>query len=322
MKRFFANLIVLIIACAAIFAIGWVQFLVKPGFCGIMISKTGGIYQQVLVPGKFVWRWEKLLPTNVQILQFKTDLREIEKVFASENTNNDYSIKFTITLQSSPEDILKLVSDSKIKNQDDLDKLYDFASSLIAQEAAKQILDDKIGFGKDTKDLSFHEISTIQNKFSEEFKNISIIRVECTEMNIQTNHSFGGDSMEKRLYCIRGAVCPQNTPESIRDLVGELCSELFTKNKILDKDIVNIQFTITPDLNALNPASALRTSPKLASYDVSHIPLFCSQEPVIQGMLDRVIRVMVTVYLPEGSEIQPIYLGEAQNLRPDLHEVR
>ena len=88
------------------------------------------------------------------------------------------------------------------------------------------------------------------------------------------------------------------------------------KNNLQAQDIVNIQYTVTSDLTALNPATALRKSD--IGIDVSHVPLFCSQEPEIEGMLKKVIRVMITVYMKEGSSPVNIYTGGAEVLRPDI----
>lgn len=119
-----------------------------------------------------------------------------------------------------------------------------------------------------------------------------------------------------RIYCIRGAACAENTPESITEKVGEMCRKLFKENGLSSDDLVSIQFTLTPDLDALNPATALRRTD--VGLDTSKVALFCSQEAVIKGMLPKVIRVMITAYMPEGSELHTAYLNGAQALRPDL----
>ena len=120
----------------------------------------------------------------------------------------------------------------------------------------------------------------------------------------------------KRLYSIRGAVCAQNSAEDITEQVGSMCRELFHKNNLTSEDILNIQFSVTPDLDALNPATALRRSD--TALDTSAVPLFCAQEPVMQNMLPRTIRILVSCYMPQGSRPVPVYLGQAKSLRPDL----
>ena len=121
---------------------------------------------------------------------------------------------------------------------------------------------------------------------------------------------------EQRLFSIRGATCAENTAESITKAVGELMSLLFASNGLKAEDLVNIQFTVTSDLDALNPATALRKS--CTGLDISHTALFCSQEAEIKGMLPRVIRVMVTCYMDSSSMPRGAYINGAQVLRPDL----
>ena len=91
---------------------------------------------------------------------------------------------------------------------------------------------------------------------------------------------------------------------------------LFSKNKLSADDIVNIQFTLTPDLDEMNPAMALRKSD--TGIDTSRIPLFTSQEAVIRGMPSKVVRVMVTAYMDASTPTSPAYINGAQVLRPDL----
>ena len=57
--------------------------------------------------------------------------------------------------------------------------------------------------------------------------------------------------MAKILTALRGAVCVENTAESITENVCLMCRELFSRNKIHAEDIVSLQFTITKDITKL-----------------------------------------------------------------------
>ena len=121
---------------------------------------------------------------------------------------------------------------------------------------------------------------------------------------------------EKRLAAFRGAVCVENTAESITENVCLMCRQLFSLNKIQSEDIVSLHFTITDDITVLNPATALRRgNPGL---DVTQVPLFCAQEAKIDGMMPLVIRALLTAYVDEGSERHNVYLNGAEKLRPDF----
>ena len=122
--------------------------------------------------------------------------------------------------------------------------------------------------------------------------------------------------MEKRLAAFRGAVCVENTAESITEQVCNMCRELFTRNAIKAEDIVSLQFTITNDITKLNPATALRRGD--CGLDVTAVPLFCSQEAYIEGGMPLVVRALLTAYVEEGCERHNVYLNGAEKLRPDF----
>jgi len=114
-----------------------------------------------------------------------------------------------------------------------------------------------------------------------------------------------------RLYAVRGAICCENTQESILVQVPRAYREILDRNEIDEADIVSVQFSVTGDLTALNPATALRRAGFASS-----VPLFASAEPFIEGGLPGVVRFLVTYY---GS-VAPshVYLNGAEVLRPDL----
>ena len=119
-----------------------------------------------------------------------------------------------------------------------------------------------------------------------------------------------------RLFGIRGATGAENTKESVIQNVGQMFSQLAKENNLKSEDIVSIQFTITADLNQMNPAAALRRgNPPI---DVSRVPLFCSQEPQIEGSPEKMIRVLITTYLEDDARVVPVYINGGEKLRPDF----
>jgi len=87
--------------------------------------------------------------------------------------------------------------------------------------------------------------------------------------------------------------------------------ELIERNSIQESDIVSILFSVTGDLDAFNPATALRKAGLARS-----VPLMASAEPYVKGGLQRVMRVLVTYY--GASAPIPVYMNGAERLRPDL----
>lgn len=120
----------------------------------------------------------------------------------------------------------------------------------------------------------------------------------------------------ERVFAIRGATGAENTAESIRNNVCEMCLKLFAENGLAQKDFVSIQFTVTDDLDAMNPAAALRKGQD--QFDVSEIPLFCSQEPKVLGSPEKMIRLLVTAYMDENAKPVPVYINGGEKLRPDF----
>jgi len=115
------------------------------------------------------------------------------------------------------------------------------------------------------------------------------------------------------IAAVRGATSvPANTPEAIRDATARLLRELIAANGLEPGRIVSAVFTSTPDLNAEFPARVAR---QLGWHDV---PLLGAQEVAVPGAPSRIVRVLVTLRVPEGATLKPVYLDEAAELRPDL----
>jgi chorismate mutase len=117
-------------------------------------------------------------------------------------------------------------------------------------------------------------------------------------------------------YAVRGAVTVSaNQPQLIQEAVRELIETLLNYNKIEVAQIVDVFFTSTPDLTTLNPAKAIRE----CRPDWQHVPMLCSQEPMMEDTLPLCIRVLIQWESSETIKRRyPVYLGDAKQLRPDL----
>lgn len=114
-----------------------------------------------------------------------------------------------------------------------------------------------------------------------------------------------------RLRAIRGASCVNDTQDDMQEKVSLLYETILKKNKLNESDIVSIQFTLTQDIHAANPAFVLRK----AGW-ASEVPLFCAVEPDIDGAMPFVVRILITAYLSKNAV--PVYLNGAEALRKDL----
>jgi len=116
-----------------------------------------------------------------------------------------------------------------------------------------------------------------------------------------------------KVKAVRGAVgVADNSEKAIHDSAALLLREVLARNRISEGEVISILFSITRDLTRGNPATGVR------ALGFSETPLFCLQEADIEGALPRIIRVLVTYSCESESEPIPIYLGSAQDLRPDL----
>lgn len=119
-----------------------------------------------------------------------------------------------------------------------------------------------------------------------------------------------------RLRAVRGATCvPQNTPEAVEAAMVPLLDQLLANHPGLGPDaVVSMFFTVTPDLTCVSPAKVARLH---LGWDT--VAMMCSQEPVIEGLPERCIRLMIQFYTPLPQKaLRPVYLAEAATLRPDL----
>jgi len=114
---------------------------------------------------------------------------------------------------------------------------------------------------------------------------------------------------------IRGAITvEEDTPEQIHAATRKLLGEIIARNRIQDhSELAALIFTVTEDLVSAFPAEAAR------HLGMNRVPLLSAREVPVPGSLPRVIRILAlwnTSSPPE--DIQHVYLGEAQKLRPDL----
>jgi len=118
--------------------------------------------------------------------------------------------------------------------------------------------------------------------------------------------------IENRLYALRGAAQCMNTAEDICRQISLLYDSLLEKNRLTEDAIVSVIFSQTADLNALNPAAALRQTGRAAE-----LALFAVQEAATIDAFPRVIRVLIHCYLEEGARPCHVYRNGAEVLRPD-----
>ncbi|MEM9542627.1 MAG: chorismate mutase [Cyanobacteria bacterium P01_E01_bin.42] len=113
---------------------------------------------------------------------------------------------------------------------------------------------------------------------------------------------------------IRGATTvTENSVEAIRAAVTELIEMIEKYNRLNPEEIVSATFTATRDIDAIFPAAIARKHPKW-----DKVALLDVQQMHVEGSLERCIRVLIHINTPHlQNEMVHVYLGNAQNLRPD-----
>ncbi len=120
--------------------------------------------------------------------------------------------------------------------------------------------------------------------------------------------------MEWRVRAIRGATtASENSVEAIREAVTELLDELENLNRLDPNHIISATFSVTRDLDAVFPAAIARERPNW-----ENVPLLDVQQMHVVGSLERCIRFLIHINLPEPfTAVHHPYLRHAKSLRPD-----
>jgi len=116
----------------------------------------------------------------------------------------------------------------------------------------------------------------------------------------------------KKIFGLRGATRSLNTQDDITYQATVLYDDLLRENELAEADLISVVFSVTSDLDAKNPASALRQEGRAGD-----TALFVVQEALFKGSLERVIRVLIHCYLDASRKPVHVYRNGAEILRPD-----
>jgi hypothetical protein len=136
MKAFLVILVILVILAGVVFYFGWMQIQLPAEHYAVVFTKTGGYDQEVIRPGEFSWRWERLVPTNMTLYKFDLHPRSQEISFQGslpsaelyssilpENPDFSYRGVVNVTFAVAPESLPALVAGEKLL-PDQLDDFY------------------------------------------------------------------------------------------------------------------------------------------------------------------------------------------------------
>jgi hypothetical protein len=142
MKAFLIILVILVVLAGTAFYFGWVQILLPPENYAVVFTKTGGYDDQVIRPGEFSWRWERLIPTNMTLYTFDLSPRSLDVPFKGSLPsgqlyssilphNPDFSLSGNVRIQFGivPESLPALVAEAKLSPE----RLDDFYAAMAEQ---------------------------------------------------------------------------------------------------------------------------------------------------------------------------------------------
>jgi len=117
---------------------------------------------------------------------------------------------------------------------------------------------------------------------------------------------------QKVLKALRGAVCSANSKEDITKNTIELYDTVLSANDLQETDLISLFFSVTADVDAINPAAALRQSGR-----AGEAAMMVFQEAAVQDSLPGTIRLLIHCYMDAEKPVRHAYIGGAEKLRPD-----
>lgn len=133
--------ILLLAAAGTVFYFGWVQIELPENTYAVLFSKTSGYDDEILEPGKFIWKWERVLPTNSKLTKFHVETRssvldfegtlpsgEIYGSVIPEKPDFSYKMTFHINYRLIEERLPQLLEEGMIGNGD-LESFYKAAEA-------------------------------------------------------------------------------------------------------------------------------------------------------------------------------------------------
>jgi hypothetical protein len=148
MKKALFSLILLLLLGVTVFYFGWIQIRIPEHNYGVVFTKTRGYAPEIVRPGEFNWKVERLIPTNMKIHLFDLSPRSITVQVSgtlpsgelyAEAVQGRASFKYELELQLSyriiPDQLPRLMKETAL-SPDTLEEWYTARDSGIIEAAA------------------------------------------------------------------------------------------------------------------------------------------------------------------------------------------
>jgi hypothetical protein len=187
MKKFIVLFILLLIVGGCGFFFGWIQILIPAETYAVIFTKTGGFDDQVVEAGKFTWRWERLIPTNMTLYKFELIPYSTRASFRSslpsadiysgalpERPNFNFEADIELEFRLKPESLPALVSQAELRPET-LSGYYEGIAADYAQAVAESASRDA--------DLSLMELQdSIAADFVSRYPDLEVISLRLRRL--------------------------------------------------------------------------------------------------------------------------------------------
>lgn len=270
------SLLLFLGAAGTLFWFGWVQFDLPQNTYAVMFSKTSGYDSSVLIPGRFTWKWQRILPTNSKLIKFTVETQSVNLDFQGSLPSGDlyetllpekpdfsYHLSFLLSYRLKEEMLPQLLENGDIDNNN-LKGFYSVAESKLINTLKKETDDffmqnlsiDKSSYGELEKAL-LDEISRRFNYL--EIRSFSIKYINYPDLELYNNaKDLFSQVLERR----------KATEIATEQWAIESKVNLDTKIDILKKyGELLTQYPILVDYFALDPESQVLDISNLKDYD-------------------------------------------------------
>lgn len=172
-----------------------------------MLSKSSGYFQHAIAPGAFTWRWERLIPTNAQIVVFDLTPRSVHyqangllpsaeqyRTVLNIQDNFSWSVELDSSVTLKPDSLVPIVKKNTLQTQEALETYIDSHIRALLQTTVyryvSQLLDDPYTYQQVKTD--YHALS---QKIKEELtkaaaQDFSVETVTVTKLIIPDLHTY------------------------------------------------------------------------------------------------------------------------------------
>ncbi|MFW5683488.1 MAG: hypothetical protein ACOC1I_01410 [Spirochaetota bacterium] len=277
MKKLAVVFVILLILGGVVFYFGWIQIQIPSDGYGVIFSRTNGWEEDVIEPGSFAWRWQRLLPTNFELYVFRPEPHRTSvslsgalpsssaiETILQESGEFSYELRVDVQTRIRAGELPSLARRQELR-PDDLDAYYDEIDariSTVAQDALMGLIQTDDG----TLSLdSRHEsvVNAITSRIESQVPSLEVVavtprRIELPDLELYaTAKELATSILEARAQSLREAAreVAQNQAQSdsgieLLERYGEILDrfpvllEYFRMGREIDGDPLNLESII------------------------------------------------------------------------------